>query len=111
VLLLGNDLAGAAKHASSVEHVNKVLTIEDTSLAHTTAETISKLVLPLCESYTHVLAPSSNIAKNFMPRVAALLDCAPLMDILSVESEDTFKRPMYAGNAIATMKMNDKIKV
>ena len=111
VLLFGADVKSASKHAASVSNVSKVLVVEGSDCAHLPAEDISNLLVQLSKSFTHVLAPSSNNGKNFLPRTAALLDSSPLSDVISVESPEIFKRPMYAGNAIATVQMNNPIKV
>ena len=111
VLLFGADVKSASKHAASVSNVSKVLVVEGSDCAHLPAEEISNLLVQLSKSFTHVLAPSSNNGKNFLPRTAALLDSSPLSDVISVESPEIFKRPMYAGNAIATVQMNNPIKV
>ena len=75
------------------------------------AETLAHTVSKLAGSYSHIVAPASNISKNYLPRAAAICDSSPLTDVSEVVSEDTFKRPMYAGNAIATVQMSDKSKV
>ena len=104
-------MKNAATHAASVSNVSKVLVAESSDCAHLPAEEISNLLVHLSKSFTHVLAPSSNNGKNFLPRAAAVLDSSPLSDVISVESSEIFKRPMYAGNAIATVKMTNPIKV
>ena len=111
MLLFGADVKSASKHAASISNVSKVLVVEGSDYAHIPAEDISNLLVQLSKSFTHVLAPSSNNGKNFLPRTAALLDSSPLSDVISVESPEIFKRPMYAGNAIATVKMTNPIKV
>lgn len=72
---------------------------------------MAKTVASLAAQYTHIIAASSNWSKNYLPRAAALVDSSPLSDVLKIVSDDTFQRPMYAGNAIATVQMQDKIKV
>lgn len=111
LLLAGHNIGDVAKAAASIKGPAKVITVDDEVLAHASAEDLSKLLVPMAKNYSHILAPSSNVGKNFMPRLAALLDVSPLTDVLSVVDNETFKRPMYAGNAIATVKMTDSIKV
>ena len=108
---MGTNTITAARHASLIRSVTKVLTLEGPLYSHSVAEELSNVLLQLSKNYTHVLAPSTNLGKNFLPRAAALLDSSPLTDIIAVQSSDTFKRPMYAGNAIATVKMSSNIKV
>jgi electron transfer flavoprotein alpha subunit len=100
-----------AQAAAKITGVEKVLLAEDAAYQHFLAENMAKLIVDIAKNYSHILAPGSTFGKDFMPRVAALLDVAQVSDILSVESADTFKRPIYAGNAIATVKSADKIKV
>lgn len=135
LLVAGAQTAAVAQAAASISGVAKVLTVtskvgsifclafldekNDMAMSYMylqdlekpIAENMASLVVELAPKYTHVLAPSSNSGKNFIPRAAALLDSAPLTDVSAVVDASTFKRPMYAGNAIATVKMNDKIKV
>lgn len=111
VLVTGKNLDAVAKHASSISNVSKVLVLENEALIHSLAEDMSAVLVQVAKKYTHVLAPSSNNGKNFIPRAAALLNSSPLTDVLAVVDENTFKRPMYAGNAIATMKMTNDTKV
>lgn len=109
-MVVGKGIADAAAHASKVGGVKKVLTIDHDVFQHVLAEDIAPVVKDLAKGYSHVVAPSSNSSKNFIPRAAALADSAPVTDILSVVDESTFTRPVYAGNAIATVKMSDAIK-
>ncbi|MFQ5935126.1 MAG: electron transfer flavoprotein subunit alpha/FixB family protein [Acidiferrobacterales bacterium] len=111
VLVAGRDCRAVAEQASKVQGVGKVLLVDDERYEHALAEAMAPLVAKLASAYSHVLAPTSSFGKNVMPRVAALLDVAQISDIISVESEDTFKRPIYAGNAIATVQSKDAIKV
>lgn len=112
VLVMGKAIGDAAAAAAGVVGVGKVLSLDNDALDHSLAEDSAAAVQAVLSggSYSHVLAPSSNHGKNFMPRVAALMDSAPLTDITAVVSEDTFQRPMYAGNAIATVQMKDTTK-
>ncbi len=111
VLVAGNNAGAVAEQAAKAEGVSKVLHVEDAALEHSLAETLAKLVVKVAEGYNHILAPATTFGKNFLPRVAALLDVQMISDIISVESADTFKRPIYAGNAIATVQSEDSVKV
>ncbi len=111
MLVTGKGVDAVAKHASTVANVTKVLVLDNAALEHSLAEDLSGVVTQIAKKYSHVLAPSSNNGKNFMPRAAAVLDCSPLTDIIAVIDESTFKRPMYAGNAISTVKMTNETKV
>jgi electron transfer flavoprotein alpha subunit len=111
VLVAGREARGAAEAAAKVKGVAKVLLAEDAAYAHLLAEDLAALVVRLAPHYSHVLAPATTFGKNFAPRVAALLDVAQLSDISGVASADTFVRPIYAGNALATVQSKDKIKV
>ena len=111
VLVAGEGCGAVADAASKVAGVAKVLCADNAAYAHQLAENIAPLVAELGAGYSHILAAHTTVGKNFLPRVAALLDVAQISDIQGVESADTFKRPIYAGNAIATVKSNDAIKV
>jgi electron transfer flavoprotein alpha subunit len=111
VLVLGEGAAAAAQSAAQVPGVEKVLLAEDAALAHRLAEPVAALLVSLAGSYTHLLAPASAAGKNVMPRVAALLDVQPISDVAGVVDADTFVRPIYAGNAMATVKSADAKKV
>ena len=111
VLVAGSGCAAAAEEAAKVSGVAKVLLADADCYNHQLAENIAQLVTELAAGYTHILAPSTTTAKNFMPRVAAVLDVAQISDIVAVDSADTFKRPIYAGNAIATVQSSDSVKV
>ena len=111
VLVAGNGCAGAASAAAAISGVAKVLVAEATHYADGLAENLAPLVVGLAKNYTHVLVSASAFGKNLAPRVAALLDVAQVSDIVAVESADTFVRPIYAGNAFATVKSSDAIKV
>jgi electron transfer flavoprotein alpha subunit len=110
VLVVGKNVAEVAASASKVNNVQKVLTVDHAAFEHILAEDMAPVLKDVAQNYTHVIAPSSNVSKNYIPRAAALVDSAPVTDILSVIDEATFTRPVYAGNAIATVKMSDKIK-
>lgn len=112
VLIMGHKVEGVSLIASNLDGVNKVLSADHEHLKDRIAEEVSLIVRDIARSgsYTHVLAPSSNHGKNFLPRTAALCNSSPLTDIIAVKDESTFLRPMYAGNAIATVKMTDPMK-
>ena len=110
VLVAGSNCRGAAEAAAKIKGVAKVLLADDASLAHPVAEDLAPLVVKLAAGYSHLLAPATTFGKNAMPRVAALLDVAQISDIVGVVSPDTFVRPIYAGNALATVQSKDKIK-
>src|SRR5690606_2357724 len=101
----------AAEAAAQVSGVSKVLLADDAAYAHALAENVAPLIVALMAGYDAVLAPATSRGKNILPRVAAKLDVAQVSDILSVESPDTFTRPIYAGNAIATVQSLDAKKV
>jgi len=111
VLVAGHQAAAAAAAAGKAEGVSKVLLADAPHYATATAENLAALVLSLAKNYTHVVAAATGYGKNFMPRVAALLDVAQVSDISDVVSADTFIRPIYAGNALATVQSKDAIKV
>ena len=111
VLVVGSNCDGAAQQAAKVAGVSKVLVADAPHFADGLAENVAAQVVALAKNYSHVLAPASSYGKNILPRVAALLDSAQVSDIISVESADTFTRPIYAGNAIATVQATDAIKV
>jgi electron transfer flavoprotein alpha subunit len=111
VLVAGCDCKGAAEQAAKIAGVSKVLHADAPQLADELAENVAAQVLAVARQYTHVFAPATAFGKNVLPRVAALLDCAQVSDIIGVESADTFTRPIYAGNAIATVQAGDPIKV
>jgi len=111
VLVAGSDCGAAANAAAAIAGVSKVLHADNAAYAHQLAENVAPLVAELAASYSHVLAPSTSNGKNIMPRVAAHLDVDQISDIIAVESADTFKRPIYAGNIIATVQSSDTVKV
>jgi electron transfer flavoprotein alpha subunit len=111
VLVAGENCQAVAEQAAKISGVNKVLVADNAAYAHQLAENISALVLNLADGYSHIVATALTTGKNFMPRVAALLDVAQISDIIGVESADTFIRPIYAGNAIATVQSLDAKKV
>jgi electron transfer flavoprotein alpha subunit len=111
VLVAGQNARAAADAAAKVAGVSKVLLADDVAYAHGLAENVAALVVKLADGYGHLLAPASSFGKNVMPRVAALLDVMQISDISAVSSPDTFVRPIYAGNALATVRSSDRIKV
>lgn len=111
ILVAGSGCADVAAQAAAIPGINKVLLAEDAAYEHQLAENVAAAVVAAASGYSHVLAAHTTGGKNYMPRVAALLDVAQISDIVEVVSDDTFKRPIYAGNAIATVKSNDAVKV
>jgi electron transfer flavoprotein alpha subunit len=111
VLCAGASAKAAAAEAATIAGVSKVLVAEDASLGHRLAEPTAALIVGLAGGYSHILAPATADAKNILPRVAALLDVMVLSDITAVIDADTFERPIYAGNAIQTIKSSDAVKV
>jgi electron transfer flavoprotein alpha subunit len=111
VLVAGHDCAAVAQSAASISGVTRVLVADASCYEYQLAENISALVVELADGYSHILAAATTTGKNFMPRVAALKDVAQISDIIAVESADTFVRPIYAGNAIATVQSSDTLKL
>ena len=111
VLVAGGGCAEAAAAAAKIAGVTKVLVADAPQYADPLAENVAALVLSIAKNYTHILAPATGFGKNFMPRVAALLDVAQVSDISAVVSPDTFVRPTYAGNVLTTVQSKDPIKV
>jgi electron transfer flavoprotein alpha subunit len=111
VLVAGHNAKGAAEQAAKIAGVAKVRLADGAANDHGLAENLAPLIAKLAAEYSHVVAPTTTSGKNVLPRVAALLDVAQISDIVAVESPDTFVRPIYAGNALATVQSKDKIKV
>jgi len=111
VLVAGNNAAGAATQASRLDGVKKVLHVDSASLERPLAEPMAALIVALAPAYDHIVAPATGNGKNFMPRVAALLDVMQISDISEVKSADTFVRLIYAGNAVQTVQSTDPKKV
>ena len=113
VLVAGEGCAGVADEAAAVDGVQTVLLADDAAYGHGVAENVTEAVLAAhaANGYSHIMVGASNTGKNVVPRVGAALDTNPIIEILSVESEDTFTRPMYAGNAIAKVTSGDDVKV
>ncbi len=111
LLVAGSGCQAVAETAAQIPAVAKVLLADNVAYEHQLAENMSKLVQTVAADYGHILASATTTGKNFLPRVAALLDVNQISDIIAVESADTFKRPIYAGNAIATVQSSDTVKV
>jgi len=111
VLVAGQDCQAAADEAAKIAGVGKVLMADAPHYNHELAENIAPLVVKLAADYGHVITPATTMGKNFMPRVAALLDVAQISEIIAVESADTFVRPIYAGNVFVNVTSSDAIKV
>ncbi len=111
ILVAGSDCDSVAESASQIPGVGKVLLANKETYKNSLAENLGNLVVELAEGYSHILAPATTSGKNFMPRVAAKLDVSQISDISAVISEDTFERPIYAGNCIATVQSTDSVKV
>src|SRR5216684_7763484 len=111
ILVAGKDCRAVAEAAAEIAGVAKILLADDAAYDHGIAENWAPLVVKLAAGYSHVLAPATTFGKNLMPRVAALLDVMQISDISAVESADTFVRPIYAGNALATVQSKDPIKI
>jgi len=111
VLIAGEGVGALADAASKVAGVSKVLVADDAAYSHPLAESFADLIVSIAGDYSHILAPATTTGKNVMPRVAALLDVAQISEIVAVEGEDTFVRPIYAGNALETVQSTDGTKV
>ena len=110
VLVLGSSADGVAKSISEIPNVKKVIHIDNEIYQNYLAENYTSVIVKHAEKYSHIVCSANTFGKNLMPRIAALLDVSQVSDIIKVVSEDTFLRPIYAGNAFATVKSNDKIK-
>ncbi|GAB4356401.1 MAG: FAD-binding protein [Kiloniellaceae bacterium] len=111
ILIAGQGCDAAAQAAAKIAGVAKVLKADDAAYAHGLAENLAPLVAKLAAGYSHVISAATTFGKNVMPRAAALMDVQQISDISAIEGEDTFVRPIYAGNALATVKSSDKVKV
>ena len=111
VLVAGSNCGAAAAAAAQIAGVAKVLVADAPHFADALAENVAAQVVSMADAYSHILAPATANGKNILPRVAALLDCQQISEIISVESPDTFVRPIYAGNALATVQSSDAKKV
>jgi electron transfer flavoprotein alpha subunit len=110
-LLAGKDVGALAQEAARIPGLAKVLVADDASLSHALAEPLAALIVSISGEYSHILSAATAVGKNVMPRVAALLDVQPLSDVSDVIDADTFVRPIYAGNTLATVKSSDAKKV
>lgn len=111
VLVAGQNCQSVAAEAAALQGVSKVIVADAAAYQHQLAEEMAALVLSVATGYSHILASATTNGKNFLPRVAAMLDVGQISDIIAVESADTFVRPIYAGNAIATVQSADAVKV
>ena len=111
ILCASSGCVGAAQSLAKLDGVAKVLCAEDTSYGNGLAEPVSDLIVSISSNYEHIVAPATSLAKNILPRVAALLDVMIISDITAIVDGNTFERPIYAGNAIQTVKSSDKFKV
>lgn len=111
LLVLGSGVDAVVQAAAKVAGVAQVKVVDDPALAEPLAEVVTAQVVPLAKDYSHVVAAATAHGKDFMPRVAALLDVAQISEVTGIDSADTFRRPIYAGNAIATVQSSDPIKV
>ena len=111
LLVMGSGVDAVAQAAAKVAGVAQVKVVDDAALAEPLAEVVTAQVVPLAKDYSHVVAAATAHGKDFMPRVAALLDVAQISEVIGIDSADTFRRPIYAGNAIATVQSSDPIKV
>ena len=111
ILVAGSESFSAAEQASKINGISSVIHVDDPIYKNFLAEDLGNLVVSVGEGFNYILAPATTFGKNFLPRVAAKLDVQQISDIISVEDADTFKRPIYAGSCIATVKSTDSIKV
>ena len=111
VLVVGSDSSSVAEQASKISGINSVIHVDDPFFKNFLAEDLGNLVVSVADGFSYILAPATTFGKNFLPRVAAKLDVQQISDIISVEDADTFKRPIYAGSCIATVKSTDTVKV
>ena len=111
ILVAGSDCDSVAESASQIPGVGKVLLANKECYKNALAENMGNLIVELADGYSHIISPATTNGKNFMPRVAAKLDVSQVSDISAVISEDTYERPIYAGNCIATVQSNDSVKV
>ena len=111
VLVAGSESSSVSEQASKIAGISSVIHVDDPIYKNFLAEDLGNLVVSIAEGFNYILAPATTFGKNFLPRVAAKLDVQQISDIISVEDADTFKRPIYAGSCIATVKSNDSVKV
>ena len=111
IVVIGSSCDKVISYLQKIPNINKIISVDNEKYINPIAEFISPIILSLAEKYSHIVAPASTYGKNIMPRVAALLDVSQISDVIKIENEDTFVRPIYAGNAIATVQSSDKIKI
>ena len=111
IIIAGQDIGSVIEEAQTLDGVSKILKCDNEVYANAIAEDLTSLIIANSDGYSHIMAPSTTFGKNLMPRISAKLDSQQISDIISVESDDTFKRPIYAGSCIATVKSNDSVKV
>jgi electron transfer flavoprotein alpha subunit len=111
LLVAGDNCDGAAQESSQISGVSKVFKADALDLQNRLAENVAPILADLGKNYSHIIAPATTFGKNILPRVAALMDVQQISDVSAIESEDTFQRPVYAGNALATVKSSDAIKI
>tara|TARA_X000000368_G_scaffold407230_1_gene386427 strand:+ start:1184 stop:2113 length:930 start_codon:yes stop_codon:yes gene_type:complete len=110
ILVVGSNIDSVVEESQSLDGINKVIKCDAETYENSIAEDLSDIIESLSDGYTHILAPATTFGKNLMPRIAAKLDTQQISDIISIESDDTFKRPIYAGSCIATVRSNDSVK-
>ena len=111
LLVAGSNIESVINESKQLNGVSKILSCDNELYKNSLAEELSNLVLSVAEGFSYILAPATTFGKNLLPRISAKLDTQQISDIISVESEDTFKRPIYAGSCIATVKSNDPVKL
>ena len=111
VLLIGSSCEDLANKIVNIQNIKKVIVVDGPQYQNPIAENIAPIIISLSDNYSHILAPATTFGKNIMPRVAAILDIAQISDIIKIESKDTFVRPIYAGNALATVQSTDEKKI
>ena len=104
ILVVGSNIDSVVEESQSLDGINKVIKCDAETYENSIAEDLSDIIESLSDGYTHILAPATTFGKNLMPRIAAKLDTQQISDIISIESDDTFKRPIYAGSCIATVR-------
>ena len=111
LLVAGSDTSSVISEAQKLNGITKILSCDNDLYKNSLAEELSNLVISLVDGFSYILAPATTFGKNLLPRISAKLDVQQISDIISVETEDTFKRPIYAGSCIATVKSNDTVKL
>ena len=111
LLIVGDDISTIIEESKNIDSISKIVSCDDSLYAHNLAENLSKLVCTISSEYSYIMTSATTFGKNLLPRISAKLDVQQISDIISVESQDTFKRPIYAGSCIATVRSNDDVKV